>query len=1542
MPAPHIAFASSAISNPSSTTSSHAVAHLGHPTATGPLPLFPLVSAPITVSNAIPSARLDSNSHTHAYYNSNSYNTPSDRDLTATSRTGARAQAHISSAFVSPAAAISSAATVDSFAGSDLHPLSFRQRTTPAAPAPFSAASLPRTSSLLPPARVVAKTVPITNGNSTVHANAVNVGGATAPNRPAASTAAVAPYGTLNDPATTTAASSSNHRPLRSNSVGGVAPDLARLNNRWSASTAASSRASIAGSHQLYHRHQRSASFSRRLSVDSLGSSFRISQFEPTTTPSPERTQQSSPRKLQKSQPGTSNSGSPLRDRGSPLRSAALFTSLPPIIALPSLEQEVQGGTASLSIEDRQQRLPHVRQLSSEDNLQAFYLGELTTATTAGGPLSTTMYSRDHPEAVSSRGYTRSRSQAPNGSTDSTKSNKDRSSKPPSQKAMLSRALQKANTAVQLDNAGNIEGAREAYSEACRLLMQVLLKTPGEEDKRKLEAIKITYTARIEELDLIASTQSQDTRPLPQRPSSSSDRGRRSSEVYPGGVDVDSDTAVEPDEDLAQMSGIYNTDSEQQRQAEPRSIPGYSIPQSSSSPRPIQSGFPDSANVQHPQQHVSSLLKDQYTLQSTFSRSPRNEFIPPRNLNTKPNATGQASTLQPPPSANQYMPPPLSPRRIVPPSRPFEDAPTSYRYNPDEETLPSAHYGSTLRPGSANANNDDAAHAAYGHTRTGSHESVSWLDPIHESGSSAASSVHSRSSSMVIRRKHIRAASGATEAEFDAALDDAIEAAYNDGYEPMNSDPTYPASSQNNYKSYGNGDARVSKSLRKVELAKERVRETEREAIALERQLRLREQLMLQQQQEEEEGQVERRTPRDFLDDEDVDSDDEERILEEMTSGLAIEDFTFGLKQKSAIKPPPPRESDSSEFTSRTWHSSMASNPPTANTVLSTVSESTVLPPGMVPKGMPPPPPPPPTQALPSLPPQMPPPSRPSTAQTSPVRAGSAQSVRNRRLSGQNMKQLKIETTKLSPPSAIGPATTANNAATSTLPAFGAPPLPQQPRTAGFLVQQRQALSTAPGGPPALPGASQSRPGSSAAGAAGRPAAPTPSPGAGNTMFFGASPVETMPPPNFPPPTPPIPQGFDNDGRSGSPSTGRPGLRKNFSSSSLRSLRSRNMSLTNLDGDMSPSTPLTTQFSNTRLPDVPTLPTPNAATFKDRIFIAASGVGGMHLLDNDFHSPSTPGSPNPMYSDAPVPLEPCPTDTMLRPFWLMRCLYQTLVHPRGGYLSNKLFVPSDVWKVKGVRLKNVDEKVANCDFLTSALMKLAQVDTCDADAVLEEMQALENVLEHTQTTLARKLGNEVGVQSTSALFKEASVVIDADANGGAGGGGGSAMPRTSSVSGQSGSRSFSWRRLRSKNSSAGLNSNYNTSGGRKESVSDASGAGGAGGSKDGGPLASLPMTAQPTRRPAKRDVSSAKFGGPNAVYMNSLARLFDAAQSIDQIARQVEDPGLRHADKTQVGLELCTRHAAEFFAFFICRFVLSDVSLLLEKFIKRGSEWVMA
>lgn len=794
------------------------------------------------------------------------------------------------------------------------------------------------------------------------------------------------------------------------------------------------------------------------------------------------------------------------------------------------------------------------------------------------------------------------------------------------------------------------------------------------------------------------------------------------------------------------------------------------------------------------------------------------------------------------PMQDEYMPPPLSPRR---PSSP----------------------GRTL----ASADQNHLAPARNGHQRTGSHESISWLDPIDESGGSSVSSVHSRSSSRV-RRKHIRAASGDTEAEFDAALDDAIEAAYDDGYEPSGMSDHVDMGAE----SVPDGDDVVAQAMRKVQLAKERVRQSELE---MQRLANDRDRRMKALQEEDEQT-----LPEGFYDG--SDSDEEERILEEMTDGYAIEDFAFGDPSKSRL----PRESDSSDITSRTWQSSSVSNPPTASTVLSTVSENTAVPILAKSQG---PIAPPPTASLPKI------PTRPPSA------TGGRDSVRDRRLSGQNAKQLKIETQKLGPriaePATAGP--------TVQLPDI--PATSTQPKTAGYIAQQRQALATGP---------SRSA-----------------------SLRRGPSPI----PPGLVteglPPTPSVPANFqDADMRAPSPSMARPPtLRKNFSSNSLKNMKTRNLSISNVDefSDVSPSTPnpFTSQPA-ARLPAMPSLPTPVASAFRDRV-ASSSAAGGLHLFDSDIHSPRSPGEPN-VPAEAPVPLEPCPKETMLRPFWLMRALYQTLCHPKGGYVSNKLFVPRDAWRVKGVKIKNMEDKISQCDLLTAALQKLDRVNSEDADAVLEEMQSLEMVLEQVQTFLTRRLGNEVGVQTAGSLFKDADGVMEGD---------GKPIPRNNSVSSKG---AFSWKRLRSKTSSTTMSTTYERGATRKES----SGTGAA-----ESMLATLPFTDHPTSKPSKRDVMSVQFSGPNAHYMAALARLFDAAQAIgmfalilgriaglltnrrilDQIARQVDDPGLRHQDKTQVGLELSTRHAAEFFAFYICRFVLQDLTMLLDKFIKRGSEWVL-
>ncbi|KAF4976443.1 hypothetical protein FZEAL_6881 [Fusarium zealandicum] len=1160
------------------------------------------------------------------------------------------------------------------------------------------------------------------------------------------------------------------------------------LLNRWSTSTA-SSRASAAA-----HR----ATHTRTSSRSSIDATSIVSRSPPAS--------RSSPRKLQKNRRPSASSISNVDVLAPkpPEEGNHLPQTLPQIVALSPLEPPALSellnvksqGADPDSTEPGRSSVAH----QESQSLTTLDIADSPDHSLTSTPASTRSmsshrpgmsYEQDHEAYAPRRGHSRSRSGK--GSSD-----KDRGNKPASQKAMLSRALQKANTAVQLDNAQNFEGAREAYAEACNLLQQVLQKTSGDEDKRKLEAIRRTYTSRIDELDQMTPWQEEESKALPARPESIPHHSESAPVLR---LDDDDNPNDANGFETATITRVTRDDTRS-----PQPPHGVHSP-----PHQEGIGYKRRSMQTKPKPIVTTLTPEPGLLQSSFSKSPIRLRTPEHLLLHRP--------------ADPYMPAPLSPRRPLSPVKPQVDdmdEPTRSDFSmvpdppinpplPVEQAVPQTHF----REDSLN----------------------SWLDPIDESGGSTSSSVHSRTSSLGFRRKHIRAVSNETEAEFDTALDAAIEAAYDEGYEPMS-----PADFGRGMPVEAGEDA-VANALRKVELARQRVRRTEQEAYEMELGMERR---ALQQQPLDFDNHS---ITGDFYDDNS--SDEEERMLDEFTRDYGIERFTSG-KQQSSV----PRESDSSGITSRTWHSSQGSNPSMGATSLSTVTE---LPPPFtnISQG---PAAPPPTQSLPEL------PQRPGS---------SAQSVRNRRLSGQNPKQLKIETAKLGPP--------LENHPQDLSQAKSAPMVDQE---TGFPTETGMRATSAPHRPLSPPLFETSPTDVSGA----RPA-PSPFGQLGST---------------------------DGDegavGHSGSPSATK--LRKNFSSSSLRSMKSRNMSLTNLEegSDMSPGTPGSNPFGSLHAPSVPALPTPLTTTFRER---SDTNAAGLSLFDDNFYSPTSPGSPNELCEEPPAPLEPCPTDFMLRPFWLMRCLYQTLAHPRGGYLSSKLFVPREVWQVKGVKLKNIEDKVANCDFLTAALLKIARVDTCDADAVLEEMQSLEGILEQAQIALTRKLGNEVGVQGSGTLFKDASNGDGEAATG---------VPRSASVSGKS---SFSWRRLRSKNSAVALGGSHSNRLVPSEPVKDVSS------------IASLPMTPTPTSRPAKRDLTQASFTGPNAMYMSSLARLFDAAQAIDQIARQVEDPGLRHADKTQVGLELCTRHAAEFFGFYVCRFVLADLGILLDKFIKRGSEWVL-
>lgn len=722
-----------------------------------------------------------------------------------------------------------------------------------------------------------------------------------------------------------------------------------------------------------------------------------------------------------------------------------------------------------------------------------------------------------------------------------------------------------------------------------------------------------------------------------------------------------------------------------------------------------------------------------------------------------------------------YMPPPLSPRRPLTPKAsadPFDEP----------------NVRDTLDPRSASQASQHSQH----HNRAASNESISWLDTIDESGgSSCSSSVHSLSMG-TLQRKQLRHLSGATEAEFDAALDAAVEAAYDDNLEPYED------------------EGPISPYQRNVSVAKERVREAEREmaieaAKRRDREMRTRGESLPHVR----DGSVD-------LGDENSDADDEERILDEMTQDYMLDDFDFGLQSKSAL----PRQSDSSTFSGSTWHSSMSSARNTAGTSLSTVTESDTSPTSIVTQ-----------KPLPERPPTTLPPlseAEPQTAVPTPPTpshkasaSGGGSSVRSRRLSGQNAKQLKIET-----------AIAANQG-----------PLTQQPYT--LKVDETPAMPKTANA--TLPNTIFKMPG----GATMQANLQAPS-----LSSAAVSPAESMPS---------ISPCISNDNVTSDPTSRKatgppPSLRKNKSSLSLRN---RQMSVSSPDGsDVSIGTPLSTTFTtfNQRKPSVAhtIAQTPGIPTFTlDGMNLP---TGGLHLFEADIHSPYSPGSPNPLAINAPIPLEPCPESYLCRPFWLMRCFYQTLAHPRGGYLSTKLFIPRDIWNVKGVKIKSVEEKISNCDLLTAALLKLGNVDNLDADAILEEMQGFELVLDQVQSNLIKKLGSEVGTGGVGSMFKDAQTVGVTSPDG-------STAPELPSKLGASSRYLSSWKKLRSKNSGANLANNFSAN---KEV------------SKDSLTMSTLPMTSLPNLRFTKREVSPTDFTGPNAHYMGSLARLFDAVQVLGE------------------------------------------------------------
>ena len=948
-------------------------------------------------------------------------------------------------------------------------------------------------------------------------------------------------------------------------------------------------------------------------------------------------------------------------------------------------------------------------------------------------------------------------------------------------KAMLSKALQKANTAVLLDNAQNFEGALDAYGDACRLLQQVMDRSSTADDKRKLDAIRVTYTNRVEELRQLESArpETSDEKSLPTRPMSddSIPLSPAASMASPKIAASITDSATSPTtqstiRDIATVDTGTGSDEDvlklSYQQKDRDSFFSGMMQAVEDSSRTVSSHWksPSKPEAVLEDERAFWVRSDRRRSLSLPDHPPlgdeKGEMVEKKAVEVPPLKT---DTMHLRPESN-YMPAPLSPRR-----------------SPVPQVRPEAEQDWQVHPKSPAKQENDASLAQDNNDASGS-----WLDTIDERTSSRGSSVHSMSSEQGLRRKHLRGASEDSNPDFDAAFDAAVEAAYNEGLEPDLESRTRDDIA---HKEHVPNEA--------IATAKSDIRE-----LSPPNQLPGGGTFIMDAQDEE-----------------------EERLLDEMTQDYA-QSFNFDLSTKSAL----PRQSDSSGYSRSTWQSSQVSDRTTAGTSLSTVNEDTLPPPlsknafaaqssinGILADSTPPSGPPP-RNSLPK------PPSM-SQNRTS--------GVRSRRLSGQIPKQLKIETSTTKTDARKRASTFHHNQSPSKEDddqksafdknlTFGTPLEKTTSET------QHERLLASPPSLDLLSAISDSS----------RPLTAT-------TQTTDQR------------------QSFDDD--LGELVTHRPAIKKNQSSISLREHMVLLASPT-IENGPSVVTPMSSTFMNfaPKRNNETSLTSQRAAlpsfgpTAADSLY-----SGGGYLFDTSLAPSTIPTSPK--SPGSPSGLEPCPESFLLRPFWLMRNMASTITHPKGGFLTTRLFVPREVWMTKGVKLKSIEDKIANCDLLTAALGRLAGVDTYDADAVMEELQSFEEVMERVQNSFVKKLGNDVGISGLHSLFKDAS----ASATSGT-----TASAQTAeSITGIEKIRSKegkgylnSWRKLRSKSSGAPI-----TGGQTNKAANKAA-------EKEALTMSTVPMTnfVPVERRGLKKDVRNLTFEGPNREYMGSLARLFDGVQ----------------------------------------------------------------
>ncbi|KAH9946835.1 hypothetical protein B0H21DRAFT_384921 [Amylocystis lapponica] len=268
---------------------------------------------------------------------------------------------------------------------------------------------------------------------------------------------------------------------------------------------------------------------------------------------------------------------------------------------------------------------------------------------------------------------------------------------------------------------------------------------------------------------------------------------------------------------------------------------------------------------------------------------------------------------------------------------------------------------------------------------------------------------------------------------------------------------------------------------------------------------------------------------------------------------------------------------------------------------------------------------------------------------------------------------------------------------------------------------------------------------------------------------------------------------------------------------------------------------------------------------------------------NSMLTPLVPPPPIPYHNIPSAPLSPlppvAPPDPLRKPYHMMTLLRQTMTSKTGGYITRRLHVPQEVWSQGGAKLTNIAEKIRVVEVLCSALEEITSWSA--------EYFGAGNVSSGMVMGI-NSIGRQEG-EAWSAKLEEFSGVCDSVVgNFGKklGVGEGFAMKKTSGVG--------SW----------------------------------------GNRL---------TRQFDK--ITNGKNLDSPAAYVHCLSKLFVHVQILDEHTKALSSQPVAPlyagfpVDVRQA-LEFKLRHASEFFAKVVLTFVIRDLALLLDKYVKRCEKWL--